>query len=127
MIASMSTSPQRPHYLRTAPTPNALNGLGSTATMPTYAHLRRLFVMQSLTSGVLPQDWKIGASIISAAHHLSSRIHHSKTVYPPPARTASNLRSFFVKSSRDWNDMPPAAIHLTNPTKFKKKIEAIIL
>lgn len=64
----------------------------------------------------------------SKQHAKSSRItspaDHNKTVYPPHTKTSVHLWSFFVKSSRDWYDLPPETVHLINHIKFKEMIAA---
>lgn len=61
------------------------------------------------------------------AHRLSCRLSHSKAVYPARAHTAAHHSSFFLQTSRDWNDLPSDAVHHSCITHFKEAIAQIIL
>lgn len=63
---------------------------------------------------------------ILPAHRLSSRTNHPRAVYPPPAQTTAHLRSFFVATARDWNNLPAFAMHHSDPHVFKTVIESLI-
>lgn len=69
----------------------------------------------------------LGASAISPAHRISNRISHEKAVYTPPTRTTAHSRSFFVTTSRDWNDLPLDAVHHINAIHFKNAITTIFV
>lgn len=62
-------------------------------------------------------------SAIMPAHRISSRTNHQNPVYPAHARTTAHLRSFFVHTAKDWNDLPPHVVHHSNPILFKTHIE----
>ena len=63
-------------------------------------------------------------SPINPAHRISQRISHVKAVYPPRARTATHLQSFFVKPAIDWNSLPPNIVLHVNHTQFKNSVES---
>lgn len=63
-------------------------------------------------------------SAIIPVHRQSYRLHHEKSVYPPPARTTAHLHSFFVKTARDWNCLSADVVHHSNPHHFKAAIES---
>lgn len=69
----------------------------------------------------------LGRSVISPAHRFSNRISHQKAVYTPAARTTAHSRSFFVMTSRDWNNLPQDAVHHTNAIHFKTAINTIVV
>ena len=62
---------------------------------------------------------------ISPAARHSSRLNHEMIVYPPPARTSAHLFSFFVRTPKDWNDLPAAAVAHLNHDHFKHVIELL--
>ncbi|XP_070385771.1 uncharacterized protein [Dermacentor albipictus] len=128
------TSPFTQDYISVTPCSAAFYGLGGTTAMTTAAYLRRLFVLQqSLSSGVVPEDWRVGKIVpvpkkaILPAHRQSSRISHSKAVYPPPAQTTSHLRSFFVKTARDWNGLSADITHHSDTHHFKAALESLFV
>lgn len=61
---------------------------------------------------------------IRLAHRIS-RTSHTNAVYPERALTNTFQQSFFIRTSRDWNDLPAAVATIIDQSCFKRAIEEV--
>lgn len=59
---------------------------------------------------------------IRRAHRIS-RTTHPKAVYPEYARTTTFQQSFFLRTARDWNDLPAETALIIDFKCFRRTIE----
>lgn len=56
--------------------------------------------------------------------HRGHRRSHPNAVIPPRAHTTSFQQSFFLRTARDWNDLPEEAAVIRDSARFRNAIQA---